>query len=240
MMGRNPHSIIDRVNRTEAVFFDIDFTLLEPGRRFQAAGYFESCARHGIAVNPDRFEDAVAGAAPILDAAGHTYDPAVFVRYTARIIELMGGQSPAVEVVARELVDAWADHEHFDLYDDARDTLVDLAARGVRLGVISNSHRCLHTFQAHFALDGLLSAAVSSAASGFMKPDPRIFRAALDQAGVAPDRAVMVGDSVAHDVEGAIAAGMRGVLLARRGTPGSVRDDVPVISSLRELPLLLF
>lgn len=239
-MGRNPHSIIDRVSPTEAVFFDIDFTLIQPGRRFQADGYFDSCARHGIAVDPGRFDEAVAGAATILDAAGHTYDPAVFVRYTARIIELMGGQSPAVDLVARELFDAWAEHEHFDLYEDARDTLVELSARGVRLGVISNSHRCMQSFQSHFALDGLLSAAVSSAAFGFMKPDPRIFRAALDQAGVSPDRAVMVGDSFAHDVEGALAAGMRGVLLARRGDRVPVRDDVPVISSLRELPAVLF
>jgi HAD superfamily hydrolase (TIGR01549 family) len=239
-MSRNPHSIIDRVSPTEAVFFDVDFTLIQPGRRFQGAGYFESCARHGIAVDPDRFDAAVAGAAGVLDAGGSAYDPEVFVRYTARIIELMGGESPALDHVARELYDAWADHRHFQLYDDARDTLVDLAARGVRLGLISNSHRCLQSFQAHFALDGLLSAAVSSAALGFMKPDARIFHAALGQVGVDPANAVMVGDSLTHDVEGALAVGMRGVLLARKGLAASPRDDVPVIRSLRDLPAVLF
>lgn len=239
-MGRNPHSIIDRVNHTEAVFFDVDFTLIQPGRRFQGAGYFETCARHGIAVDPAQFDQAVSGAAGILNAAGHTYDAEVFVRYTARIIELMGGASPGVELAARELFDAWAEHEHFDLYDDARDTLVDLAARGIRLGIITNSHRCLESFQSHFLLDGLLSAAVSSADLGFMKPDPRIFRAALGQVGVDAGRAVMVGDSLAHDVEGALAAGMRGVLLARKGRPEATRQDVPVIESLRDLPALLF
>lgn len=239
-MGRNLHSIIDRVSHTEAVFFDVDFTLIQPGRRFQGAGYVDACARHGIAVDPDRFDQAVVGAAGILDAADRAYDAEVFVRYTARIIELMGGRSPAVDAVARELFDAWAEHEHFDLYDDARDTLVDLAARGIRLGIISNSHRCLQSFQSHFALDGLLSAAVSSAELGFMKPDPRIFRAALGQVGVDPARAVMVGDSLAHDVEGALGAGMRGVLLARSAPPRATRDDVPVISSLRDLPAVLF
>jgi putative hydrolase of the HAD superfamily len=239
-MGRNPHSIIDQVKPTEAVFFDVDFTLIQPGRRFQGVGYFESCARHGIAVDPDRFDRAVTEATGILNAAGHVYDAEVFVRYTARIIELMGGTSPKVDLVARELYAAWAEHEHFDLYDDARETLVELAARGVRLGVISNSHRCLQSFQSHFALDGLLSAAVSSSILGFMKPDPRIFRAALGQVGVDPARAVMVGDSLSHDVEGALAAGMRGVLLARQGAPAATRDDVPVISSLRDLPAILF
>jgi len=238
-MGRNSHSIIVRVARTEAVFFDVDFTLIHPRRRFQGDGYVESCARYGISVESSRFEAAVAGAAPILESAGHVYDAEVFVQYTARIIELMGGSSPHVERVARELYAAWAEHDHFDLYDDALETLAALAARGVRLGIISNSHRCLQSFQAHFALDGLLSAAVSSSALGFMKPDPRIFQAALSQVGVDAGHAVMVGDSLTHDVDGALASGMRGVLLARRGTP-VCRDDVPVITSLRDLPSILF
>ncbi len=239
-MGRNPHSIIDPVDRTEAVFFDVDFTLIRPGRRFQGAGYFESCARHGVHVDPGLFDQAVAQAAHLLHVDGQLYDAELFVRYTARIIELMGGDSPAVDRVARELYAAWADHEHFDLYDDARETLVELAARGIRLGLISNSHRCLDSFQTYFALDGLLSSAVSSSVLGVMKPDPRIFREALGQVGVHPSRAVMVGDSLAHDVEGALAVGMRGVLLARSGEPEAKRDDVPVITSLRDLSSLLF
>ena len=225
---------------TEAVFFDVDFTLIHPGRRFQGPGYADSCAQHGITVDPARFEAAVAGAATVLEAAGHTYDGEVFVRYTARIIELMGGESPAVETVARELYDAWADPAHFDLYGDVRETLGELIARGVRLGIITNSHRCLRSFQSHFALDGLLAAAVSSSALGVMKPDPRIFREALEQVGVEAAHAVMVGDSFTHDVAGAIGTGMRGVLLARNGPAAVPRDDVPVITSLRELTDVLF
>jgi HAD superfamily hydrolase (TIGR01549 family) len=238
-MGRNPHSIIDRVDRTEAVFFDVDFTLIRPGRRFQGAGYVESCARHGVQVDARLFDQAVAQAADILHVDGQLYDAELFVRYTARIIELMGGQSPAVDTAARELYAAWAEHEHFDLYEDARETLVDLAARGIRLGLISNSHRCLDSFQTHFALDGLLSSVVSSSVLGVMKPDPRIFRAALGQVGVDPSRAVMVGDSLAHDIQGALAVGMRGVLLARSGAPADTRDDVSVITSLRDLQSVL-
>src|SRR5690606_32074083 len=102
-----------------------------------------------------------------------------------------------------------------------------------------NSHRCLDSFQAHFALDGLLSVTVSSSVLGVMKPDPRIFRAALDKVGVAPAHAVMVGDSLAHDVNGALAAGMRGVLLVRSTRPTYGHAGIPVITSLRELPAIL-
>jgi FMN phosphatase YigB (HAD superfamily) len=51
----------------------------------------------------------------------------------------------------------------------------------------------------------------------------------------------MVGDSLRHDVEGAIRAGMRGVLLHRGGAPDARADElgVPVIRSLHELPALL-
>ena len=47
---------------TRAVFFDVDFTLIHPGRTFQGPGYAEFCARHGVIVDPDRFMDAVRGA----------------------------------------------------------------------------------------------------------------------------------------------------------------------------------
>ena len=45
-----------------AVFFDVDFTLIHPGPRFQGVGYQASCARHGIEVDAGKFDSAVAGA----------------------------------------------------------------------------------------------------------------------------------------------------------------------------------
>lgn len=225
--------------RTAAVFFDVDFTLIHPGPRFQAAGYEASCAQYGICVDPATFERAVSGAASILDSEDRLYEDALFVRYTARIIELMGGSGPHVETVAREIYADWAEHQHFDLYDDVPDTLRALKERGFRLGLISNSHRPLVSFQSHFELEGLISVTVSSSEHGFMKPHPSIFRAALELMQVPAEEAVMVGDSFAHDVAGAREAGMHAILLARR--PSHVPEDpsVPVITSLAELPGLL-
>jgi FMN phosphatase YigB (HAD superfamily) len=57
--------------------------------------------------------------------------------------------------------------------------LGELWTRGLVLGVISNSHRSLDAFREHFQLDTLLTAAVSSAKHGYMKPHPSIFEAAL-------------------------------------------------------------
>jgi putative hydrolase of the HAD superfamily len=72
-----------------------------------------------------------------------------------------------------------------------------------------------------------------------MKPHASIFEAALQRAGVGPERAVMVGDSLPHDIEGARRIGMRGVLVARAGELPSAPADVAVIRSLRELPALV-
>jgi putative hydrolase of the HAD superfamily len=104
--------------------------------------------------------------------------------------------------------------------------------------LISNSHRCLASFQTHFDLQGLFAATVSSVEHGYMKPHPSIFEAALRAARVEAAEAVMVGDSLAHDIDGATRLGMRGVLVARSG-PVTAPPDVPVIRSLRELPALV-
>ena len=119
-----------------------------------------------------------------------------------------------------------------------RDAMRTLAAQGLKLGLISNSHRCLSSFQQHFELDGLIAAAVSSSEHGYMKPHPSIFEAALTLAGVSAAESVMVGDSLSHDIDGARRVGMRGILVHRSDDPPPV-TDVPVIRSMSELPGLL-
>ena len=222
-----------------AVFFDVDFTLIHPGPAFLGHGYREFCARHGIEVDPTLFERAVATASSLLDAKGGPYDPEIFIEYTSRIIEGMGGRGPAVEAASRDIYAEWALCHHFTLYEEVPDVLRELHADGYTIGLISNTQRSLTAFEQHFALEGLFAVAVSSSAHGFMKPHPSIFAEALRRAAVDPSEAVMVGDSLAHDIEGARRLGMRGVLVARAGPSANCPPDIPVIQSLRELKALL-
>ena len=221
------------------MFFDVDFTLIHPGPRFQAVGYESTCVRHGISVSVDRFDAAVAGASVLLDSSEHLYDAQIFINYTRRIIELMGGEGPTVEAAASEIYEDWAGNHHFCLYDDVLGALEALRARRIRVGLISNGHRRLDAFQAHFALDGLVAVSVSSLDHGYMKPHPSIFRSALELMDVPAAEAVMVGDSLLHDVAGARHIGMRGILLARGGGAPHADPDVPVIRSLSELSALV-
>jgi HAD superfamily hydrolase (TIGR01549 family) len=225
---------------TRAVFFDVDFTLIYPGPTFQGEGYRRFCAAHGIEVDVARFGAAVRAASSILDfQQDHVYEHDVFVRYVRRIIEQMGGSGPRLDECARHIYGEWAACQHFFLYDDVPEALRTLAARGIKLGLISNTHRSLASFQQHFELDGLISAAISSAEHGFLKPHPSIFGTALNLAGVAAEASVMVGDSLTHDIAGALGVGMRGVLVHRSPEPIEAPAGVPVIRSLAELPGLL-
>jgi putative hydrolase of the HAD superfamily len=223
---------------TQAVFFDVDYTLIYPGPMFQAVGYRQSCERHGITVDETRYPDAVRAALASLDHEQVRYEDAVFTRFIRRIIEGMGGRGEQIDECAREMYAAWAVCHHFHLYDEAEAVLRELAARQLKIGLISNSHRRLDDFVEHFQLHGLVSAAVSSADHGYCKPHPSIFEAALAQAGVEARASLMVGDSLTHDVHGARGVGMRGVLLHR--SDGPLPDvDVPVIRNLTDLPPLL-
>jgi HAD superfamily hydrolase (TIGR01662 family) len=223
-----------------AVFFDVDFTLIYPGPTFEGEGYERFCARHGMTVDANRFAEAVRAASFILDEQQeHAYDADVFVRYTGAIIEHMGGSGPTVDDCAREIYDEWAACHHFHLYDDVLPVLRELAARGVKIGLISNSHRSLQSFEEHFELQGLIAAAVSSANHGYLKPHPSIFESALQMAGVEAAASLMVGDSVVHDIEGARRVGMRGVLVHRSDAPASAPPDVAVIRHMSELLTLL-
>lgn len=229
---------------TAAVCFDVDFTLIYPGPTFRGEGYCRFGMRHGLTLDESRFEAAVIEAAPILDAAqGDIYDPAIFHRYTEVIVRAMGGEGPGVAPCAVEVYEEWATNHHFEMYSDVPGVLRQIAERGIRIGLISNSHRCLASFQSHFELEGLISAAVSSSQHGYLKPHPSIFQAALQLLAVPADEAIMVGDSLGQDIAGARRVGMRAVLV-RRGAadqpfPEEVHPDIPVIHTLDALlPLL--
>ena len=227
--------------RTRAVFFDVDFTLIFPGPNFQGEGYQRTCAAFGVDADAARFDAAVAASSFILDDVEEPlYDDGLFIHYTASIIEHMGGRGPGVVKAAREIYSQWAVNHHFEMYDDVAPALQRLQSRGLIVGLISNSHRSLDSFRDHFELGGLVHALVSSSLHGYMKPHPSIFETALLRAGASAAESVMVGDSLKADVEGALAVGMRAVLLRRSGEmPRDLPTNVPVIRGLAELDALL-
>jgi putative hydrolase of the HAD superfamily len=105
----------------------------------------------------------------------------------------------------------------FRAFDDARPTLDGLRSAGMRLICVSNWDVSLPEVLSQCGLKDALDGIVTSAGSGFRKPDPAIFMAALELAGCGADEAIHVGDTVAEDVAGAGSAGIRALHLDRAG-----------------------
>jgi putative hydrolase of the HAD superfamily len=129
---------------------------------------------------------------------------------------------------------AWEHAQHFDLFDDVVPALDDLRARGLKIGLLSNTARDLDAFVDHHAL--VVDAALTSRAHGKTKPHESIFLRMLELLGVSAGEAAMVGDTVEDDVEGARAVGMQAVLLDRDGLHPDVADR---LTDLRGLPAAL-
>jgi putative hydrolase of the HAD superfamily len=126
----------------------------------------------------------------------------------------------------------------FRAYPDAAPALRALRAQGLRLVVVSNWDVSLHERLQQTGLAPLVDGAVASAEIGHAKPSPAIFEHALALAGVPAGAALHAGDSPDADVAGALAAGLRAVLVVRDGALRPAPPGVPSIRSLAELPAL--
>lgn len=125
----------------------------------------------------------------------------------------------------------------FRPYPDAAPALGGLRRRGLSVVCVSNWDYSLPDVLERCGLGPALDGVVSSAAAGARKPDPAIFRRALEIARCSPRDAIHVGDTPAEDVEGAYAAGIRPVLLERESGDDVNAGAQPAarITSLREI-----
>jgi putative hydrolase of the HAD superfamily len=131
--------------------------------------------------------------------------------------------------------------ERLSLHEGTPALLAELRKR-FRLGLITNGPaRTQRPKIASFGLEALMHAILVSGELGVAKPDPLIFRQALELLRVAPDEALYVGDSLAYDLAGAAAAGLDFVWMNPRGEPLPAELPRPqaIIARLDELRPLL-
>ena len=197
-----------------AVLFDVDFTLARPGPELGPEGYVRIGARHGLTLDASRYEQGRLAALAALERHPELeHDDEIWFTFTDRIVREMGGAPPASYECAVEITRGWERHENFELYEDVIPVLDRLREAGLKIGLVSNSARDVHAFARHHALD--IDAGISSFYHGKTKPHASIFRAVLDLLETEPADAVMVGDVIEDDIEGALAVGMRAILLDR-------------------------
>jgi FMN hydrolase / 5-amino-6-(5-phospho-D-ribitylamino)uracil phosphatase len=196
-----------------AVVFDVDFTLAKPGPDLGPEGYRTLGRRHGLELDPSRYDEARRAAVRALERHPELdHDEEIWVLFTERIMQGMGGRGDT-RGAATEMTAAWSHAEHFELYDDALPTLELLRGRGLKLGLLSNTARNLPSFASHHGLHA--DALLTSHTHGKEKPHASIFERILGQFGVTAGEAAMVGDTLEDDIHGAQAIGMRAVLVDR-------------------------
>lgn len=140
------------------------------------------------------------------------------------------------ETLAEHLNAVYLKHrfEDAELYDDVMPALSALRENYI-IGLLSNGN----SYPERTGLPGIFQFVVFSQDYGIEKPDPKIFRIALEKAGCSNEQLLHVGDSLSNDVVGAKAAGIRSVWLNRLESTERNTDVDFEIRSLRELPGLL-
>jgi HAD superfamily hydrolase (TIGR01549 family) len=218
-----------------AVIFDVDFTLSRPGPELGPEAYRRVGAAHGLDLDPARYEDArLAAMADLRAHPEFVHDEELWVAFTEDIVRGMGGDAAGARECAADMVRRWEVHENFHLYDDALPVLASLREHRLAIGLISNGQRDLEEFAFHHKLD--VDCAVGSKAHGRTKPHASIFERALSTLDVSVGEAVMVGDSIRDDIEGARTLGMRAILVDRDDLHPGEPDR---ITDLFQLPVAL-
>jgi putative hydrolase of the HAD superfamily len=228
----------------EVVFFDAGETILHPHPSFPEL-FAEVCSRRGHAVRAEDVSSVQGRLAPhLVELASESgvQEPSLSaadsLKFWSHLYRrLLQEFDIHDESLVSEMYSVFSSTSSYRLYDDALPAIDELAKKGYRLGLISNFEAWLEEMLVELEVGHLFEISVISGVEGMEKPDPRIYRRALEVAKVAPERALHVGDSPEMDVVPAAAVGMRTVLLDRwnrygeDGAGGGLR-----VRSLAELP----
>jgi len=222
----------------KAVLFDVGNTLLWLDHPF----VIDTLREHGVAATEDELIAAQYGAKLLLDElvrTGRAGDDAHRGRvFFAEVFRQLGIGDELFPSIAQRL---YARHAERNLWCSVRErtaeTLDELRRLGYRLGVISNADGRVEALLDDVGLRGHFEFVIDSGSVGVEKPDPRIFRMALERMGIDPHDAVYVGDVYEIDIAGARAAGMRAILLDPLSRLGHL--DCDRVAALHELPARL-
>jgi len=211
-----------------AITFDVGGTLIEVSPSVGHV-YAEVAARHGVkGLSPRLLDRRFAAAWRAARQFSHSRsDWAELVDATFRgLAHRLPSQTFFAELYAR-----FAAPQAWRVFEDAVPTLESLAARGLKLGVISNWDERLRPLLRRLRLAQYFAAIVVSREVGCSKPARTIFEHAVQKLGLPPEAVLHVGDDQSMDLRGARAAGLSALLLNR--TARVARPDQ--IKSLREL-----
>lgn len=215
-----------------AILFDFGGTLDSDGVPWKER-FFALFAEEGVPVSRERFEPAFYAACDRLE--GTIGEGAGFRELVGRVASGLAERLGEDPERLRRVGDRFAEDALARLSESA--ALLSRLSERYRLGIVSNFYGNLGSVCREVGLAPSIGVAIDSTVVGCKKPDARIFRAALDALGAAPEETVFVGDSPTRDMAGARALGMRHVWLRPSGAPegGACCPDDVVIARLADL-----
>lgn len=207
-----------------AVFFDFGGTLMDQDSDHEAHEQLMAQVKRRFSLSESAAE--LVGAYHVLSAERLAEETARGVApqsmeklYTGTFVQMLADRGiRATDADERWFHDAYYEQHRLNvkLHPEARQALEAVSALGVHVGLISDFDPEFMEYHVKFlALEGRFDSVTTSGEAGCLKPAEGIFRLALKKAGVEPEDAVMVGDSLERDVDGALAVGMRAVLIDR-------------------------
>lgn len=208
----------------EAVLFDAGGVLWDL-RPSPEELFAEALASRGVHVGGAALRDALNRADRLLDdefARLDVKDEAGFWRrYDGVALAGLGvelDEESFSDALSLRLRETFAKVESWVPFPDAVPALERVRGLGLTTGLVSNASELARRVLRHLDMERLFDTVVISEEVGVRKPDPRIFKIALERAGSSPSGTLFLGDKPATDIAGATGAGLRGVLVDRRDT----------------------
>jgi putative hydrolase of the HAD superfamily len=133
-----------------------------------------------------------------------------------------------------EVYEQFCDGRGWRLFPETLEVLENLRRLKFKLGIISNFDSRVYSVMRSLKILPFFDSITISSETGYAKPHPEIFKAAIRASGVEADRILFIGDNLADDVLAGAAVGLNTILIDRNGRhTGS--SPVPTIRNLREV-----
>ena len=157
-------------------------------------------------------------------------------KYVLSMNDLMDWQLTTLDI--SRLANDFTDNiNRYGLFEDVAPWLMRWKSH-YSLGMLSDAMPSLVKFMDQWGLLSLFDATVISTQIGAIKPDPKMYEAILQKLNAEPADCLFVDDRAAN-LEGAIAAGMKAVQMARPAFLPEVLWDGPVVDSFEALDRLI-
>ena len=222
-----------------AVYFDAGDTVVRPSSgHWYVPPRFDEILRSHRTPLPDRtvLHEALQICHSFLDAHHQIQTEAEeedqFLTYYRMVFDHLGAEvdQPLLRALAGDMV---YNDDKFVFFGDVRACIHRLRSASIRIGILSNTWPSLERVFRNAGLYDAFDAFVISSRIGCFKPDPRIYAAAIDQMGVAPEKTLFVDDAMAN-LAGGAKLGLRPLMISRYS---ECRDaPYPCIGELSQLP----